>query len=83
MILKELLKEAKKQKEAYKQRGEKKTLEFCLLNLVFERYYYIDDSVKNALLQEMASIILNLRDNKEADFLEDNIKEWHKELLED
>ena len=83
MNYKELLKEAKKQKEAYKKRGEEKTLEFCLLNLVFERYYYINDSVKNALLQEMAGIILDFRRGTNPEYLENNIEEWHGEIMED
>ena len=79
----ELLKEAKTQQEVWKQRGEKKTFEYCLLNLIFEERYYFDDNVKNALLQEMAGMILDFRENKNVDSLEDNIKEWHGELLEE
>ena len=80
MNYKELLQEAKTQQEAWEKKGEKKTLEYCLLNLVFEEYYYINDNVKNALLQEMAGMILDFRRGSEADYLEDNIAEWHDEL---
>ena len=83
MNYKELLQEAKAEQEAWKQRGEEKTLEYCLLNLIFEERDYFDDHVKNALLQEMAGMILDFRENKNVDSLEDNIKNWHEELLEE
>lgn len=83
MNYKELLQEAKTQQEAWKQSGEEKTLEYCLLNIIFGERDYFDDDVKNVLLQEMAGMILDFRENKNVDSLEDNIKEWHKELLEE
>lgn len=79
----ELLKEAKSKQDFWEKVGEKKTLEYCLLNLIFEKRYYFDDNVKNALLQEMAGMILDFRENKNVDFLEDNIKEWQSDLLEE
>ena len=82
MNYKELLQEAKTQQEAWKQRGKEKTFEYCLLNLIFEEQYYFDDDVKNALLQEMAAMILDFRENRNVDSLEDNIKDWHSDLLE-
>ena len=83
MNYKELLQEAKKQQDFWRQRGEEKTLEHCLLNLIFEERDYFDDDVKNALLQEMAGMILDFRENRNVNSLEDNIKEWHEELLEE
>lgn len=83
MNYKELLQRAKEQQELWKQRGKEKTLEYCLLNLIFEERYYFDDDVKNALLQEMAAMILDFRENRNVDSLEDNIKDWHEELLEE
>ena len=82
MNYKELLQEAKTEQEFWKQRGEEKTLEYCLLNLIFEERYYFDDEAKDALLQEMAVMILDFRENKNVDSLEDNIKNWHSDLLE-
>lgn len=82
MNYKELLQEAKTQQEDWEKVGEKKTLEYCLLNLIFEKRYYFDDNVKNALLQEMAGMILDFRENRNVDSLEDNIAEWQSDLLE-
>lgn len=83
MTYKELLQEAKTQQDVWKQRDKEKTLEYCLLNLIFEERDYFDDDVKNALLQEMAAMILDFRENRGVDSLEDNIKNWHEELLEE
>ena len=83
MNYKELLQKAKTKQEDWEKVGEKKTLEYCLLNLIFEERYYFDDNVKNALLQEMAGMILDFRENRNVDSLEDNIKDWHEELLEE
>ena len=83
MNYKELLQEAKAKQEDWERVGEEKTLEYCLLNLIFEERRYFDDNVKNALLQEMAGMILDFRENRNVDSLEDNIKEWQSELLED
>lgn len=83
MSYKELLQEAKTQQEDYKQSGEEKTLEYCLLNIIFGERYYFDDDVKNALLQEMAGMILDFREGRNVNSLEDNIKDWHEELLEE
>ena len=83
MNYKELLQKAKEEQEFWKQRGEEKTFEHCLLNLIFEERDYFDDNVKNALLQEMAVMILDFRENRNVDSLEDNIKKWHEELLEE
>ena len=83
MNYKELLQEAKTKQDDWKKIGKEKTLEYCLLNLIFEERYYFDDDVKNALLQEMAAMILDFRENRNVDSLEDNIKDWHEELLEE
>ena len=85
MNFKEMLNIARENRKAYKKRGEPKTLEYCLLNLIFERYYEIEDNAKNALLQEMASMILDFRSNLNYNvaYLEDNIAEWHTDLLEE
>ena len=83
MNYKELLQRAKSKQDFWEKVGEKKTLEYCLLNLIFEERYYFDDNVKNALLQEMAGMILDFRENRNVDSLEDNIKDWHEELLEE
>lgn len=82
MNYKELLQKAKAKQEAWKKIGEEKTLEYCLLNLIYEERYYFDDNVKNALLQEMAGMILYFREGINVDYLEDNIAEWQSELLE-
>lgn len=82
MNYKELLQKAKTKQESWKKAGEEKTLEYCLLNLIFEERCYFDDNVKNALLQEMAGMILDFRENRNVDSLEDNIEEWQSELLE-
>lgn len=83
MTMKELLQKAKTKRDDWEKLGEKKTLEHCLLNLIFDERYYFDDDVKNALLQEMAAMILDFRENRSVDCLEDNISEWHNELLEE
>ena len=83
MNYKELLQRAKTKQEDWEKVGEKKTLEYCLLNLIFEERYYFDDNVKNALLQEMAGMILDFRENRNVDSLEDNSKEYHTDLLEE
>lgn len=82
MNYKELLQKAKTKQDDWEKVGEKKTLEYCLLNLIFEERYYFDDNIKNALLQEMAGMILDFRENRNVDSLEDNIAEWQSDLLE-
>ena len=81
MNYKELLQKAKTKQDFWERVGEKKTLEYCLLNIIFEERYYFDDNVKNALLQEMAGMILDFRENRNVDSLEDNIAEWHQEIF--
>ena len=83
MNYKELLQRAKAEQDDWKKIGKEKTLEYCLLNLIFNEYYFLDDNAKNALLQEMAAMILDFRENRIVDSLEDNIKDWHEELLEE
>ena len=83
MNYKELLQRAKTEQDDWKKIGKEKTLEYCLLNIVLEERYYLDDEAKNALLQEMAVMILDFRENRNVNPLEDNIKDWHEELLEE
>ena len=82
MNYKELLQRDKAEQEDWEKRGEEKTLEYCLLNLIFEERYYLDDEAKDALLQEMAGMILDFRENRNVNTLEDNIKDWHSDLFE-
>lgn len=74
MNLKELLQEAKEKERS-------------LLSVIFDNVHQIKNSVLiNALLQEMASVLINLGEEENIDvdnLVLENLRDWHTELFED
>lgn len=86
MNYKDLEKRAlKRMKDWNETKPNKREYEDFLLSEIFEQAPYINDKMTiNALLQEMAGYILNLKEGQaEQNQLIVNISEWHSELLEE